>query len=159
MQENRSFDHYYGTMSGVRGYADRAALRLDGVWDWLSGVSRPSDPDFARIVELNDLKSPSVEPGQVLVTVQDHGVGMPVEFDDQLFSRYQWSANNPTTTVMGTGFGLPMARQIVEMHGGRIWFSSKMGVGSAFHFSLPMQSNRAVPPEADLKAPRADRAA
>ncbi|MEA2655995.1 MAG: hypothetical protein QOI23_1360, partial [Chloroflexota bacterium] len=103
--------------------------------------------------------SSRAEPGQVLVTVQDHGVGMPVEFDDQLFSRYQWSANNPTTTVMGTGFGLPMARQIVEMHGGRIWFSSKMGLGSAFHFSLPMQSNRAVPPEADLKAPRADRAA
>jgi signal transduction histidine kinase len=84
---------------------------------------------------------------------------MPAAFDDQLFSRYQWSANNPTTTVMGTGFGLPLARQIVEMHGGRIWFESKAGFGSAFHFSLPMQSNRVVPPEEDLKKPRVEQAA
>ena len=99
------------------------------------------------------------EPGQVLVSVKDHGVGMPAEFDDQLFSRYQWSANNPTTTVIGTGFGLPMARQIVEMHGGRIWFDSKAGAGSAFHFSMPMQPKTISPPEGDLKTPIAEKAA
>jgi PAS domain S-box-containing protein len=85
-----------------------------------------------------------VEPGQVVVGVKDHGTGMPADFDDQLFARYQWSANNPTTKVMGTGLGLPMARQIVEMHGGRIWFESKAGVGSEFHFSVPMQSNESA---------------
>jgi signal transduction histidine kinase len=40
-----------------------------------------------------------------------------------------------------------MARQIVEMHGGRIWFESKAGVGSEFHFSVPMQTTRDVPVE------------
>lgn len=88
--------------------------------------------------------SSRTEPGQVLITVRDHGVGMPAAFDDQLFARYQWSADNPTTKVMGTGLGLPMARQIVEMHGGRIWFESKPGSGSEFHFSLPLQTNRPV---------------
>jgi signal transduction histidine kinase len=83
-----------------------------------------------------------VAPGQVIITVKDHGVGMPPDFDDQLFDRYQWSANNPTTKVIGTGLGLPMARQIVEMHGGLIWFESKVGSGSDFHFSLPEQTNR-----------------
>jgi signal transduction histidine kinase len=82
------------------------------------------------------------EPGQVLISVKDHGAGMPPDFDDQLLTRYQWSANNPTTKVMGTGLGLPMARQIVEMHGGRIWFESNAGVGSEFHFSVPMQITR-----------------
>jgi signal transduction histidine kinase len=70
---------------------------------------------------------------------------MPADFDDQLFARYQWSANNPTTKVMGTGLGLPMARQIVEMHGGRIWFESKAGAGSEFHFSVPMESTASAP--------------
>ncbi len=80
------------------------------------------------------------EAGQVVVGVKDHGIGMPPDFDDQLFARYQWSANNPTTRVMGTGLGLPMARQIVEMHGGRIWFESTAGVGSDFYFSVPAES-------------------
>jgi signal transduction histidine kinase len=85
------------------------------------------------------------EPGQVVVSVVDHGLGMPPDFDGQIFARYQWSANNPTTKVMGTGLGLPMARQIVEMHGGRIWFESAPGLGSAFHFSVPVQTNSAAP--------------
>jgi PAS domain S-box-containing protein len=92
------------------------------------------------------------EPGQVVVDVKDHGVGIPADFDEQLFARYQWSADNPTTKVMGTGLGLPMARQIVEMHGGRIWFESKAGAGSEFHFSVPFESNRPAP-----RAPRAER--
>jgi PAS domain S-box-containing protein len=87
------------------------------------------------------------EPGQVLISVTDHGAGMPADFDDQLFARYQWSANNPTTKVMGTGLGLPMARQIVEMHGGRIWFESKVGAGSDFHFTLPLNTSGATPRE------------
>ena len=90
------------------------------------------------------------EPGQVLISVTDHGAGMPADFDDQLFARYQWSANNPTTKVMGTGLGLPMARQIVEMHGGRIWFESKVGAGSDFHFTLPLHTSGATP--RDLRA-------
>ena len=83
------------------------------------------------------------EPGQVVVSVKDHGVGMPPDFDDTLFAHYQWSADNPTTKVMGTGLGLPMARQIVEMHGGRIWFESWAGMGSEFFLSVPKQSRRA----------------
>ena len=99
------------------------------------------------------------EPGQVLISVKDHGVGMPAGFDDQLFSRYQWSANNPTTKVIGTGLGLPMARQIVEMHGGRIWFESKAGVGSEFMFSLPMHTKHASPQRDGTRTPPAVQAA
>jgi PAS domain S-box-containing protein len=89
--------------------------------------------------------SAHVQPGQVVVSVKDHGAGIPADFDERLFATYQWSANNPTTRVMGTGLGLPIARQIVEMHGGRIWFESQLGVGSQFHFSVPLQAKGATP--------------
>ena len=86
-------------------------------------------------------------PGQVVIGVRDRGVGVPADFDEKLFARYQWSANNPTTKVMGTGLGLPLARPIVEMHGGRIWFDSKPGAGTEFHFSVPVQFTRSAPHE------------
>jgi PAS domain S-box-containing protein len=92
-------------------------------------------------------------PGQVVVGVRDHGVGVPPDFDEKLFARYQWSANNPTTKVMGTGLGLPLARQIVEMHGGRIWFESTAGAGTEFHFSVPVQFTWSAPHE--LRADKA----
>jgi two-component system, sensor histidine kinase and response regulator len=155
-------------LARVSGTNHSIKTALDPDLPWVAGDA-PKLAELFRILLDNAIKyspqggeivvSSRAEPGQILITIEDHGVGMPAEFDDQLFSRYQWSANNPTTTVMGTGFGLPMARQIVEMHGGRIWFESKAGVGSAFHFSLPMQSNRATPTEEQIPPPPVDQAA
>lgn len=81
--------------------------------------------------------SSRAEPDCVQINVKDHGVGMPTDFDDQLFGRYKWSADNPTTKVLGSGLGLPIAREIVELHGGRIWFDKLAGTGSEFHFTIP----------------------
>jgi signal transduction histidine kinase len=68
--------------------------------------------------------------GSVQVSVKDSGPGMPPDFDSRLFiGRMNGSA--------GTGLGLPIARQIVEMHGGKIWFDSEPGQGTEFHFTLP----------------------
>jgi PAS domain S-box-containing protein len=138
----------------------RAAGTAHQITTELDADLPPVDGDAAQLAQLlgilldNAIKysprggkinvSGHTEPGQVVISVEDHGAGMPADFDDQLFARYQWSANNPTTKVMGTGLGLPMARQIVEMHGGRIWFESTTGTGSDFHFSLPVHSNGAV---------------
>jgi signal transduction histidine kinase len=76
-------------------------------------------------------------PSYVQVSVKDSGPGMPRDFDAQLFGRIRWSAENPTAKVLGSGLGLPMAREIVELHGGKIWFDSVVGGGSEFHFTIP----------------------
>jgi PAS domain S-box-containing protein len=81
--------------------------------------------------------SSRVEPGYVQISVKDHGLGMPADFDEQLFGRHQRNADNPASEVAGSGLGLPIARQIVELHGGRIWFETAAGVGSEFHFTIP----------------------
>jgi len=83
------------------------------------------------------------ESGYVEISVKDHGMGMPMDFDEQLFGRFRSSADNPTTKVIGSGLGLPVAREIVDLHGGRIWFDSLAGVGSEFHFTIPIAANQA----------------
>ena len=62
---------------------------------------------------------------------------MPVGFDEHLFDRCRWKGDNPTSIVAGIKLGLPMAPQLVEMQGLRIWFDTKAGEGSDFHFTLP----------------------
>ena len=76
--------------------------------------------------------STAVEGDAVRVTVKDHGPGMPADFDRRLFVGHSNGSN-------GTGLGLAIARQIVEMHRGRIWFDSASGQGTEFHFTLPLK--------------------
>jgi signal transduction histidine kinase len=73
----------------------------------------------------------------VQISAKDHGMGMPADFDDQLFGRHRRDADNPASQVAGGGLGLPIARQIIELHDRRIWFDTKAGAGSEFHFTIP----------------------
>jgi PAS domain S-box-containing protein len=82
-----------------------------------------------------------------VVSVTDLGMGMPADFDDRLFGPHRWNASDTNNGVIGSGIGLPMARQIVEMHSGRIWFETAKGQGSVFHFSLPLQAVHAATTE------------
>ena len=59
------------------------------------------------------------------------------EFAKRLFSRYE-RYEKTSGKIIGTGLGLAIARQIVEMHHGRIWVDTTVGTGSDFRFSLPM---------------------
>ncbi len=74
---------------------------------------------------------------EVEVSVGDHGKGIPADFIDRLFERFERYEDNQTARTIGTGLGLAITRRIVEGHGGRIWVESKVGVGSEFHFALP----------------------
>jgi PAS domain S-box-containing protein len=78
--------------------------------------------------------------GQVDIGVRDHGIGIPAEFIKRLFSRYE--RYDASSKIMGTGLGLAITRQIVEMHGGKIWVDSEPGAGSDFHFTLPIAQGR-----------------
>jgi signal transduction histidine kinase len=80
--------------------------------------------------------------GDVELSVKDQGRGMPSDFDDGLSIGNQPRRANAGSGLSqdGAGLGLQIARQIVNMHGGRIWFESAAGKGSEFHFTLPIQA-------------------
>lgn len=80
---------------------------------------------------------------EIVVAVQDTGIGIPEEELDQIFSRYHQVEHQSERTAMGSGLGLHIAKKIVQGHGGRIWAESTAGQGSTFRFTLP------IPPSDD----------
>ena len=74
----------------------------------------------------------------VSVGVKDQGVGVRAEFDDRLFDQDDLYADSPMRQLVGTGLGLGIARQVVQMHGGRLWVERTPEAGSEYHFTLPV---------------------
>ncbi len=77
----------------------------------------------------------------VLVEVSDTGIGIPPEDSDKVFEEFYRAENAKKVERDGTGLGLPIAKQIVVDHGGKIWVDSKLGGGSTFSFTLPKKLN------------------
>jgi len=73
----------------------------------------------------------------VEIAVIDTGVGIHQDDLSRIFERFYKSDKSRVRSRGGTGLGLPIARHIVEAHGGSIWAESKEGYGSTFTFTLP----------------------
>jgi len=91
----------------------------------------------------------------VSVGVKDQGVGVRAELDDRLFDQYDLFANSPIRKLVGTGLGLGMARQVIQMHGGRLWVVRTPDAGSEYHFTLPVHWRDRVDGASPSSAPRA----
>jgi signal transduction histidine kinase len=77
------------------------------------------------------------EDGEARFSVQDRGIGVPIEDQPLVFERFHRARNVDDRRFAGMGLGLYIARGIVEQHGGRIWLESTPGVGSTFFVALP----------------------
>ena len=77
------------------------------------------------------------EAGEVRIAVRDTGVGIAPADHAAVFEQFQQVGDTLTEKPQGTGLGLPICRQIVEHHGGRLWLESALGEGSTFAFTLP----------------------
>jgi PAS domain S-box-containing protein len=85
------------------------------------------------------------EGGFALISVADTGVGIPPDEIGHVFERFRRVRSGAAQSIPGTGLGLTIVKQIVEMHGGRIWVESAVGHGSAFHFTLPLAAENVAP--------------
>jgi signal transduction histidine kinase len=74
------------------------------------------------------------------VSVSDTGPGIPVAEQQRIFEQFHQVDSSNTKAKGGTGLGLAIAKQIVEMHGGRIWVESTLGQGATFQMELPIRA-------------------
>ncbi|MHC4268315.1 MAG: GAF domain-containing sensor histidine kinase [Planctomycetota bacterium] len=79
---------------------------------------------------------------EVMIGVSDTGEGIPSNKLGKLFQRFQQVDDKPKRRRLGAGLGLSICHELVEMHGGRIWVESTLGVGSNFVFTLPLHPSR-----------------
>jgi PAS domain S-box-containing protein len=76
---------------------------------------------------------------EITIQIQDTGVGIPENEKEKIFTKFFRGENIMKMETEGTGLGLFIAKNIVELHGGRIWFDSKEGEGTVFSFALPIK--------------------
>jgi C4-dicarboxylate-specific signal transduction histidine kinase len=97
----------------------------------INGIDAMKDADGTR--ELT-IKSQRAENHQLMVAVNDTGLGLPRQQADQIFNAFF------TTKPHGTGMGLRISRSIIESHGGRLWATDNSPRGASFHLTLPTQA-------------------
>ena len=98
----------------------------------------PSGKVICRASQQND---------EIVVGIEDTGIGIAPRDHDAVFEQFkQVVGDTLTDKPKGTGLGLPICKEIVEHHAGRIWLKSEAGKGSTFFFALPIQKSDASKP-------------
>lgn len=84
------------------------------------------------------------EPGHILISVADNGIGIPKEFRERAFEPFKRAPG--AANVAGTGLGLATCRKVAERHGGRIWCDPETESGTMIHVRLPLERGRSQLP-------------
>lgn len=79
------------------------------------------------------------EAGEILVMIRDSGIGIAPEDQKHIFDRFYRVDKARSRSMGGTGLGLSIAKELMELHGGRIWVKSEVGQGSEFWLAFPEQ--------------------
>ena len=140
-----------GIAASVRGVAERCGLALDTRFDGSANLVVMADKDRLEKVFLNLLfnavkftpkggsicVSASQESGSVFVDIKDTGIGIAQENLAAVFDRFWQEDGSETRRRQGTGIGLALVQELVELHGGRVSVTSQKGQGSTFRVTLP----------------------
>lgn len=94
---------------------------------------------YTKIVQSHEL---SPQNQQLAVTVADTGIGIPEDKIERIFKAFEQGDGSTAREYGGTGLGLAVTKQLVELHQGEIWVFSKVGEGSKFIFTLPISQDQ-----------------
>ena len=81
---------------------------------------------------------------ELLITIKDHGAGIPADELTSIFDRMYRIEQRLSSGVDGMGLGLYICQGLIEAHNGRIWAESKVGEGSSIHFTLPAARSETI---------------
>jgi PAS domain S-box-containing protein len=87
----------------------------------------------------------TVAEGTIHLRISDQGIGIPADSLETIFDRFTRVESDAARKIAGTGLGLAIVRQLVDLHGGRVWAESTPGEGSTFHLLLPVDRRVAGP--------------
>ncbi len=142
----------YGLVTGARALAERKQISLT-MADFETLPEIHADPDAFEKVVVNLLGNAlkftrpgdsivvkgTAVPGGMRISVRDTGLGIPAENLESIFDRFAQVDSSATRRHEGTGIGLSLARELVDLHGGRIWAESAgEGRGTTMIFELPI---------------------
>jgi signal transduction histidine kinase len=111
--------------------ADRALLRRVFGNLLQNALTHAAGPVAVRLSARRD-------PGGILFTVADNGPGIPSEYHEIIFRKFETVRLQHMTRVRSSGLGLAFCKLVADAHGGRIWVQSAEGRGSQFHLLLPL---------------------
>ncbi len=98
----------------------------------------PATRQLESSPECQTVQSPGCPPPNwVEIAVQDTGIGIAPEDQEAIFQEFRQVGTEYARKREGTGLGLALAKRFVELHGGKIWVQSEVGMGSTFTFTLP----------------------
>ncbi|MEM7117508.1 MAG: ATP-binding protein [Chloroflexota bacterium] len=84
----------------------------------------------------------------VQIEVEDNGIGIREADQQSIFKQFFRSADKEVRAALGTGLGLNIARRLVELHNGEIWFKSTYRQGTTFYFTIPIIQTAVSAPQA-----------
>ncbi len=88
---------------------------------------------------------PSEEnPEEIIISIKDSGIGIEPEDQDRIFELFEQAGGAISQYKKGTGIGLSITRQLIELHGGKIWVNSELGKGSSFSFTLKKSDKKTI---------------
>ena len=116
-------------------YVDRGRIR-QVVLNLLSNAAKFTDAGGISLVVKK-----LIEEGKEFIcfSVTDTGIGIPEEDAGKVFEAFRQIDSSVARRAEGTGLGMPISVRLVKLHGGELWFESKVGHGSTFHFTIPVK--------------------
>lgn len=142
IEENRTYAaskriHLQGFLPTRPMFVDADEMRIREALDNLVNNAIKFSP-LDRTVEITLCEADS----QARICVKDHGPGLTDADKASVFGPYQRLSAMPTGSEISIGIGLSIVKQMVELHGGRVWVASEHGGGATFYLDLPLQKDR-----------------